>query len=94
MNLEEFLTFTLEECPVEERSATGLLLAATAVYSVITDEKEDVLQFSMPKMNYSKDILDDLDIRIAEQDDNFLITAPRNLFQVSKKAFVKVAVKK
>ena len=85
MNLEEFLTFTLEECPVE---------AATAVYSVITDEKEDVLQFSMPKMNYSKDILDDLGIRIEEQDDNFLITAPRNLFQVSKKAFVKVAVKK
>lgn len=84
----------LEDCPSEERSTTGLLLAATAVYSVITDEKEDVLQFSMPKMNYSKDILDDLGIRIEEQDDGVLITAPRNLFQVSRKPSVKVAVKK
>ena len=94
MNLEEFLTFTLDECPIEKRSATGLLLAAVAVYSVITDEKEEVLQFSMPKMNYSKDVLNDLGIRIEEQDDDLLITAPRGLFQISRKSSVKVAVKK
>ena len=94
MNLEEFLTFTLDECPLKERKDTGLLLATVAVYSLIADGDAEVLQFSMPKMSYSKDLLNDLGIQVEEQVDGILINAPSNLFQAVEKTPIKVAVKK
>lgn len=94
MNLEEFLTLTLDECPLKERKDTGLLLVTAAVYSLISDAQEDVLQFSMPKKNYSKEVLNDLGIQMSEQENGVLIKVPIDLFQEVEKKSVKVAVKR
>lgn len=94
MNLEEFLTLTLEECSPAEKEATESLIGAIAIYSLIADEKSKDVCFTMPKMDYSKDIVNQLNVRVKDQGNDLLIMAPRNLFQPFQISSTKIAVRK